>query len=125
MTREAAHTLFNQNTIKPGKVNVTTTDIDRMKEMRKLLTAAGNKESSFIKVEMLFYEALEISRSYGNDPGSNELLAKLKELEMKEYENTKAHYKKSSQREKAIQQFTHRLKNILANVENIKQEQKI
>ena len=106
-------------------MNVSTTDIERMKEMRRLLTAAGNKESAFIKVEMLFYEALEISRSYGNDPASNELLSRLKELQMKEYENTKLHYKKSSQREKAIQQFTHRLKNILANVENIKQEQKL
>ena len=85
----------------------------RFDEIRKRLTVLGSKESSFLAVELLFYEALTIARTYGNDISENSLLANLKELESEEYKNTKAFFKKNTQREQVIRKFIYRLKEIL------------
>ncbi|HEU4472901.1 MAG TPA: hypothetical protein VFR58_17525 [Flavisolibacter sp.] len=85
----------------------------RFDEMKKKLTLAGYRESAFTTVELLFYEAITISRTYGNDPGENPLLAALKEVEANQYRNTKEHFKKPSQREQAIRKFVVQFKNIL------------
>ncbi|MGZ5287814.1 MAG: hypothetical protein ACXWB9_11535, partial [Flavisolibacter sp.] len=77
------------------------------------LLVLGSRESSFVAVELLFYEAITIARSYGNDPEQNQLLYALKELESGAYNDTKAHFKKSNQRETVIRRFIVQLKNIL------------
>jgi len=85
-----------------------------LEEIRKKLSAIGWKESSFISVELLFYEALTIARNFGNDPSTNELLASLKKLEANEYKLTKEFFRRSTQKEQAIRRFLMQLKNILA-----------
>ncbi len=86
---------------------------ERFEEMRKKLLVLGSRESSFLAVELLFYEAITIARSYGNDPEQNQLLYALKQLESGAYHDTKAHFKKSNQRETVIRRFIVQLKNIL------------
>jgi hypothetical protein len=93
---------------------ITTDHKKRFEEIRKNLGLIGCKESSFLKVELLFYEALTISRSYGNDPEQNSLLAALKKVESDEYEKTKEKFRKSSQRETFIRRFVVQFKNVLA-----------
>ena len=90
------------------------TDKQRFEEIRKSITAIGPKESAFIRVEQLFYEAINISRNYGNDVAENKLLAMFKDLEADHYQNTKAHFKKSSQREQVIKRFINHFKIVLA-----------
>ncbi len=90
------------------------TDKQRFEEIRKSITAIGPKESAFIRVEQLFYEAINISRNYGNDVAENKLLALFKDLEADHYQNTKAHFKKSSQREQVIKRFINHFKIVLA-----------
>lgn len=97
-------------------INVSQSDKTKFENLRKQLIQIGNKESDFLKVEMIFFDALNYSREYGTDPGTNPLLFALKQLQDEEYHNTKAFFKKGSQREKVIQRFTHRLKNILGSV---------
>lgn len=98
---------------------ITAIHKKRFEEMRKKLTILGSKESSFTAVELLFYEALTISRTYGNDVSDNTLLADLKQLENEEYKDTKAFFRKNTQREQVIRKFMHRLKEIL-NMREIK-----
>ncbi len=62
-------------------------------------------EYSFIQVEGLFYEAITISRNYGNDEKENSLLLELKDLERKEYAHTQKKFSKSSQRVIVIRHF--------------------
>lgn len=90
------------------------TDRKRFEEIRKSLTELGPKESSFIRVEQLFYEAINISRNYGNDVATNKLLSLFKNLEAEHYQNTKAHFRKSSQREQVIKRFINQFKIVLA-----------
>jgi hypothetical protein len=90
------------------------TDKQRFEEIRKNLTELGSKESAFIRVEQLFYEAINISRNYGNDVSTNKLLSLFKELEADHYQATKAHFKKSSQREHVIKRFINQFKIVLA-----------
>ena len=85
----------------------------QFEEMKKNLTTIGYKESNFIKLELLFFDALTIAREYGDDENENYLLAALKQLQANQYEQTKALFKKSSQREQVIRRFSNGLKNIL------------
>ena len=91
------------------------TDKQRFEEIRKSITEIGAKESAFIRIEQLFYEAINISRSHGNDIADNKLLALFKELEESDYyQKTRAHFRKSSQREQAIRRFINQFKKLLA-----------
>ena len=90
------------------------TDKQRFEEIRKTITEIGSKESSFIRIEQLFYEAINISRNYGNEVSTNKLLALFKSLEAEQYQNTKAHFRKSSQREQVIKRFINQFKIVLA-----------
>jgi hypothetical protein len=90
------------------------TDKQRFEEMRKSLTEIGPKESAFVRIEQLFYEAINISRNYGNEVTSNKLLALFKNLEANQYQDTKAHFRKSSQREQVIKRFINQFKIALA-----------
>src|SRR5215216_2502657 len=91
-------------------------DKQRFEDIRKTITQIGPKESSFIRIEQLFYEAIAICRNYGNDVSENKLLALFKQLEESEYyQHTKAHFKKSSQKELAIKKFINQFKLVLAS----------
>jgi hypothetical protein len=87
----------------------------RFDEIRKKLSLLGSKESTFVAVELLFYELLTIARSYGNESSENQLLEQLKVLEGNEYKKTQLKYQKGSHREKAIRQFVNLLKHLLAD----------
>jgi hypothetical protein len=41
---------------------ISTSHKQRFDEMKKKMTLIGNKEGSFTQIELLFYEALSISR---------------------------------------------------------------
>lgn len=77
----------------------------QLEEMKRQLSIIGFRESNFLKIELLFYDAIEIARAHGNDVNDNKLLARLKELQANEYLNTKNLFKKSSQREQVIRRF--------------------
>lgn len=83
-------------------------------EIRKKLSVYGSKESSFINVELLFYESLTLARTNADDPLSGELLTELKQLESTLYKNTRELYLKTNQKEVAIRRFMVQFKIILA-----------
>lgn len=85
----------------------------RFEEIRKAIVETGGKETNFSKIEQLFYEAINISRSYGNDVTENKLLALFKKLEAEQYHDTATLFKKSSKREQAIKRFINQFKNVL------------
>ena len=93
---------------------ITQPHKQRFQEIRKVLGLIGNKESSFLKVELLFYEAIAISRTYGNDPGQNSLLAAFKKVEAESYVKAQQKFRNSSQREIFIKKFLVQFKNVLS-----------
>jgi hypothetical protein len=95
---------------------ITSYDKKRFEEIRKNLQQIGCKEGSFLKIELLFYEALSISRGYGNNPDQNSLLAALKKLEAEAYEKANEKFRKQRQRETCIKRFIVQFKNVLASV---------
>jgi len=86
----------------------------RFDEIKKKLSLLGCKESSFITIELLFYEAINISRTYGDDPTENKLLSALKQLQVDQYQSAKELFRKSSQKEQAIRRFNVQFKNVLS-----------
>jgi hypothetical protein len=86
----------------------------RFEEIRKGLQTLGYKESGFVKVELLFFEVLDIAKNYGEDLAQNYLLAELKNLQHDQYEKTKIATKKASERELAIRRFVVALRKILS-----------
>jgi hypothetical protein len=86
----------------------------RFEEIRKALQVLGCKESEFVKIELLFFEVLSISRTYGEDPEQNHLLAALKGLQHDQYEKTKIATRKARERESSIRRFVVSLRKILA-----------
>lgn len=87
----------------------------RFEEVKKSLSAIGYKEANFLKIELLFYEAIEIARTYGNDLNENKLLSDLKQLQANQYQDTKTHFKKSTQREKVIRSFISQFRKVLSD----------
>jgi hypothetical protein len=85
----------------------------QLEEIRRNLNLLGARESNFIKVELLFYDSLSLAREYGDDVDANGLLAALKQLQLNEYQQTKALFNKSAQREQVIRRFISSLKNVL------------
>ena len=86
----------------------------QLEEIRKSLVTIGPKEGTFIKVELLFFDALSLARQYGDDEKENNLLAALRQLQANQYQETKALHKKSSQREQVIKRFMSQLKTVLS-----------
>jgi hypothetical protein len=94
---------------------IDVADKNRFEEIKRQLLQIGSKESEFIRVELLFYEALTISRHYGEELAENKLLAALKHLEANEYGATRQKFIKSKQMEKVIRQFISEFKNVLTH----------
>jgi hypothetical protein len=85
----------------------------QLEEIRRNLTLIGARESNFIKIELLFYEAIAVAREYGDDVADNGLLAAFKQLQANQYLQTKALFNKSAQRERVIRRFISSLKEVL------------
>ena len=86
----------------------------RLDEIKRSLDVLGCREGNFTRVELLFYEALTISRSYGEDISQNALLFSLKCLRQEQYQKTRELTKKPVQRELQIQKFIVQLKRVLS-----------
>jgi hypothetical protein len=95
-------------------ISVSPLHRKRFEEIIRDLSALGSKESNFTKVELLFYEVMTISRSYGDNTGENGLLSSLKHLQQEQYEQTKKATKKQAQRELHIRRFVVQLKRVLS-----------
>jgi len=93
---------------------ITAEHRKRFEEIKRNLMILGNKESSFLKIELLFFEALGIARQYGEDPSENSLLASLKHLQQEEYQQSRTATKKVAQRELLIRKFVVQLKRVLS-----------
>jgi hypothetical protein len=89
----------------------------RFEEIRKSLQELGYKEGQFVKVELLFFEVVSISKTYGENPEENSFLAALKKLQHDQYEKTKIATRKASEREFAIRQFVVGLRKILSTAQ--------
>jgi hypothetical protein len=98
-------------------MTVSISDIHRQRfeEIRKSLQTLGYKESEFIKIELLFFEVINISKTYGEDPEQNSLLAALKNLQHDQYDKTKIATRKASEREAAIRRFVVALRKVLSD----------
>jgi hypothetical protein len=94
---------------------LTHEDRHHLEEIRKKLSVIGFKEANFLKIELLFYEAMEIARGYGNDVQENKLLNALKLLQANQYQDTKSIFKKSTQRELVIRRFITGFKAVLSS----------
>lgn len=88
---------------------------ERFEQIRKSLQLLGCSEANFIKVELLFYEALSISKDYGSETGNNSLLSNLRQVLQDQYEKAKAPTAKRNQRELHIRKFIIALKKVLSN----------
>lgn len=95
------------------KKAITVEHKHQFEEMKKSLATIGAKEGNFIKVELVFYNAMTVARSYGDDERENGLLAAFKQLQSNQYQQTKAFFKKSTQRESVIRRFSNSLKSVL------------
>lgn len=94
-------------------ITITKVHKDQFREMQKRVSVIGHKESTFTSIEVLFYEALTIARSYGSQE-SNPLLAELKKIEENEYRQTTELFRKSAQREKVIRRFIMKFRGFLS-----------
>ena len=94
--------------------SISNTHKQRFEEIRKALQLLGCKESQFVKIELLFFEALSISRTYGDDLQQNDLLTALKDIQHNQYERTKVVTKKAGERESSIRRFVVSLRKVLS-----------
>jgi len=93
---------------------ITIPDQKRFQAIRKNLDMLGSKESTFLKVELLFYEALNMAKTYGENTHINELLAALRNVQLGTYEKTKSVCKTRAQKERLIHQFMVQFKRAIA-----------
>jgi len=84
----------------------------RLEEIKKQLIQIGSRETSFVRVELLFYETIQLART-SNSGNDNPLLLALKKLEDEQYKDTKELFRKSSRREQVIRKFIARFKTVL------------
>ena len=86
----------------------------RLEEIRKSLQELGNKESVFIKIELLFFEAINIAKSYGESAEQNGLLHALRNLQNDQYKKTGIATRKATEREFTIRRFILSLRKVLS-----------
>ena len=95
--------------------DITGKDKHFLEEMKKQLATLGSKESNFLRVELLFYDALQLARNYGSNLQENKLLADLKQLQSTGYADAKSKCKKVSAQERIIKRFIVQFKLVLKN----------
>jgi hypothetical protein len=100
-------------------VPISASDKNRFDQIRKTISELGCKEGSFLRVELLFYEALGIAKTYGDNLQFNGLLAALKEVQSGVYQNTKLICRTSSQKERHIHKFVVQFKKAIALKPNL------
>lgn len=86
----------------------------RFEEIKKRLSVLGSTENNFVQVELLFFEAIAISKEYGEDIQTNSLLAELRRLQQSDYEKTKMPTQKINQRVTVIRRFISGFKRALS-----------
>jgi hypothetical protein len=86
----------------------------QFEQIKRDLVLIGARESNFLKVELLFYDAMKLAREYGDEVEENGLLAAFKHLQANEYQQTKALFNKSIQRERVIRRFINSFKSVLS-----------
>ena len=97
-------------------MNITISDIHRQRfeEIRKGLQIIGCRECQFVKIELLFFEVLYISKTYGSNLNENSLLAALRNVQNDQYEKTKVATRTANQRETFIRKFVVSLRKVLS-----------
>ena len=78
---------------------------EKLKAVSTSLCSLSFHESSFIKMENLFFEVLSLARTFGNNTNNQVPLTALKDIQENQYKRTQEKYSKSRQREVAIKQF--------------------
>lgn len=86
-------------------VEISTEHKRYFEEVKKNLTQLGSKEGNFLKVELLFYETLQVIRQYGDNPAENNLLAALKQLQRESFAEAKTRCNKVATQERLIKRF--------------------
>lgn len=95
-------------------ISISNSHRKRLEEIRKKLQSVGSKECEFLKIELLFYEAISISKSYGEDAAKNNLLAALKDVQHDQYLKTQTVTRKPQERELSIRKFIVSLRKVLS-----------
>jgi hypothetical protein len=88
----------------------------QFEQLKKNLSSMGSKESGFTQVELLFFDALELSKNYGIESGDSSLYNALKNLQQEQYAKANALTRKPAQRELQIKKFIIQFKRILSVV---------
>jgi predicted DNA-binding ribbon-helix-helix protein len=84
--------------------------IKRLKDVLGSIRITPCDESSFLRLELLFYDVLSIARAYGDEWEANNMLAALKHIQAREYKHANEKFPKSRQRMVAIKKFRTALK---------------
>jgi len=84
-------------------------------DVKKSLTQLGSKEGNFLKVELLFYETMQVVRHYGNNPAENDLLAALKQLQLVGFAEAKTRCSKIAMQERLIKRFIGQFRAVLGS----------
>lgn len=95
-------------------IPISATHRQRIEEIRRDLHIIRCRESEFLKIQLLFFEVLDISKVYGHDVKENSLLAALKNVQCDEYQKTQIITSKANQRESSIRKFVISLRKVLS-----------
>lgn len=94
-------------------VAITGADKHYFEEAKKRLGTLGSKECNFLQVELLFYEAMQVARHYGNNLQENHLLAAFKQLQSAGFAEAKVKCSKVSTQERVIKRFVAQFRAVL------------
>ncbi|RYZ62150.1 MAG: hypothetical protein EOO14_03110 [Chitinophagaceae bacterium] len=94
---------------------ISNTDKRFFEETKKQLALFGSKECNFLKVELLFYDTLQVARHYGDDPADNSLLAALKQLQLVGFAEAKTRCNKVTTQERLIKRFNGQFRAVLGS----------
>lgn len=95
-------------------IQISVSHQQRFDAIKRDLMQLGYRESILTKAELLFFEAINISRTYGDDPEQNDLLSALKSIQFAEYDQTRAFTRTARQKELTIKKFIVKFKTALA-----------
>ena len=94
---------------------ISSTDKQFFEEAKRQLTQFGSKECNFLKVELLFYETMQVARHYGSDPAENQLLGALKQLQLVAFAEAKTKCHKVAAQERLIKRFIAQFRTVLGS----------